>query len=176
MGNIIEKLDSYEIMTNLLPGAFFGMALRLLCGLELPVDNIGEEIVVYYFMGFIINRLGSLIIKPLLLKCNFIKEVDYNEYVKAEKINEKVRTLTEICNYYRSILTANLILLFIKIFSCFKENTGWFLGNWEFCFLLGCATLFLFSYKKQMRFVCKRVGAIDEAKGEQDKRMKSSRN
>ncbi|CCZ60026.1 hypothetical protein [Hungatella hathewayi] len=170
MGNFVEKLDSYEIMINLLPGAFFGMALRFLCGLELPVANIGEEIVVYYFMGFIINRLGSLIIKPLLLKCNFIREVDYNEYVKAEKINEKVRTLAEICNYYRSILTASLILLIIKVFSNFKGNAGCLLTNWKFCFLLGCITLFLFSYKKQMKFVCRRVEVLNEVKGEPDKK------
>ena len=27
MNNIIEKLGSYQIMTNLLPGAFFGVGL-----------------------------------------------------------------------------------------------------------------------------------------------------
>lgn len=168
MGSIIEKLDSYEIMTNLLPGAFFGMTLRLFCEVKLPVVNIGEEVATYYFMGFIINRLGSLIVNPLLLKFNFIKEVTYEEYVKAEKKNEKVRTLAEICNYYRSILTASLCLLIIKIINGFNENTSWLLVNWKFCFLLGCTTLFLFSYMKQIRFVCRRVEALSDAKRVQD--------
>lgn len=176
MGNIIEKLDSYEIMTNLLPGTFFGIALRLLCGFELPMVNIGEEIAVYYFMGFIINRLGSLIVKPLLLKCNFINEVDYNEYVKAEEVNEKVKILSETCNYFRSILTAGLSLLIIKIFSYFGGNTNWFFVNWKFCFLLGCTTLFLFSYKKQMRFVYRRVTILNEANRKQGEQMKEMQN
>ena len=57
MNNFIEKLGSYQIITNLLPGVFFGMALRLLLGITVPMENMGEEIMVYYFMGLIINSL-----------------------------------------------------------------------------------------------------------------------
>lgn len=41
MSSIIEKLDSYEIMTNLLPGAFFGITLKFFLKLWIPVQNIG---------------------------------------------------------------------------------------------------------------------------------------
>lgn len=46
MSNFIEKLGSYQIVTNLLPGVFFGMALKLLLGITIPLENIGEEIIV----------------------------------------------------------------------------------------------------------------------------------
>ena len=69
MNNFIEKLGSYQIITNLLPGVFFGMALRLLLGITVPMGNMGEEIMVYYFMGLIINRISSLIVKPILKRC-----------------------------------------------------------------------------------------------------------
>ena len=71
MNNFIEKLGTYQIMTNLLPGVFFGTSLKLLLGITLPIENIGEEIIVYYFMGFVINRISSLIVKPILKKCKF---------------------------------------------------------------------------------------------------------
>ena len=58
MSNFVEKLGSYQIMTNLLPGIFFGIVLKLLLGITLPIQNIGEEIMVYYFMGLIINRIS----------------------------------------------------------------------------------------------------------------------
>ena len=51
MSSIIEKLDSYQIMTNLLPGAFFGIALDLLLGMAIPFQGVVEEIVVYYFVS-----------------------------------------------------------------------------------------------------------------------------
>ena len=44
MSSIIEKLDSYQIMTNLLPGAFFGIALDLIFGMAIPFQGVVEEI------------------------------------------------------------------------------------------------------------------------------------
>lgn len=36
MNGFIKKLGSYQIMTNLLPGIFFGIGLKLLLGMTLP--------------------------------------------------------------------------------------------------------------------------------------------
>lgn len=110
MGKFIEKLDSYELMTSLLPGTFFCISLRIFCGLEFPIENMVEEIVLYYFAGLIINRIGSIIVKPCLLKVNVIKEVTYDEYVKAEKKDSKIKVLMETSNYYRSMLTSTTLL------------------------------------------------------------------
>ena len=98
MNNFIEKLGSYQIITNLLPGVFFGMALRLLLGIVVPMENIGEEIMVYYFMGLIINRISSLVVKPILKKCRFIQEVPYSDYAKAAKVDSKIDVLSEANN------------------------------------------------------------------------------
>lgn len=105
MGKIIEKLDPYELMTSFLPGAFFCLMLKAFYGLEFFNNASGiEEVVVYYFAGLIVNRIGSVIVKPSLLKMKFIKESVYNEYVEAEKKDPKIKTLVEICNYYRNLL------------------------------------------------------------------------
>ena len=79
MNDFIKKLGSYQIMTNLLPGVFFGIGLKLLLGITLPIQNTGEVIIVYYFMGLIINRISSLVVKPVLNKCLFLKEASYSD-------------------------------------------------------------------------------------------------
>lgn len=71
MIGIIEKLNSYQILTNLMPGAFFGLGIKFLFGLMLPTQNVGEEVITYYFMGLIINRIGSLVVEPILKKNRF---------------------------------------------------------------------------------------------------------
>ena len=148
MGKFIEKLDSYELMTSLLPGAFFYISLKIFCGIEFPIENVVEEIVVYYFLGLIINRIGSIIVKPFLLKINVIKEISYDEYVSAEKKDCKIKVLMETCNYYRSMLTGCLLLLIMKcVFWC-PLDTSWFQENWKGIILLGLITLFLAAYRK----------------------------
>lgn len=162
MGKFIEKLDSYELMTSLLPGAFFCISLKIFCGIEFPIENVVEEIVVYYFLGLIINRIGSIIVKPFLLKINVIKEAAYDEYVNAEKKDSKIKVLMETCNYYRSMMTGCLLLLIMKcVFWC-PLNISWFQENWRGILLLGLIVLFLAAYRKQMNFVCKRANISNQ--------------
>lgn len=162
MGKFIEKLDSYELMTSLLPGAFFCITFTIFCGIEFPIENILEEIVVYYFMGLIINRIGSIIVKPFLLKIKVIKEVAYDEYVNAEKKDSKIKVLMETCNYYRSMLTSCLLLLIMKCVFWYPFNISWFQENWRGILLLGLIALFLATYRKQINFVCKRVNISNQ--------------
>lgn len=158
MGKIIEKLDPYELMTSFLPGAFFCLMLKAFYGLEFFNNASGiEEVAVYYFAGLIVNRIGSVIVKPSLLKMKFIKESVYNEYVEAEKKDPKIKTLVEICNYYRSMLTSCMMLVIVRFVIVVHEHIQWMHIYWKNLVLLGIIMLFLFSYKKQTEFVCKRV-------------------
>ena len=117
MNNIIEKIGSYQIMTNLLPGAFLGIVLKIFFELSLPIENLGEEILLYYFMGFVINRIGSLIVNPVLKKIKFIQEAPYPDYLKAVKVDTKIDVLSETNNFFRSTLTCCILLPFI-VFIC----------------------------------------------------------
>ncbi len=161
MSNIIEKLDSYQIMTNLLPGAFFGIVLRFLFELSLPMENIGEEILVYYFMGLVINRIGSLIVKPILKKAKFIQEISYSNYLKAVKVDVKLDILSETNNYFRSILTCFLLLPIVGLIKILTENVEWVSKSWKSCIIVVLIIVFLFAYKKQTDFVKKRAEAIN---------------
>ena len=131
MNNFIEKLGSYQIITNLLPGVFFGMALRLLLGITVPMGNMGEEIMVYYFMGLIINRISSLIVKPILKRCRFIHEVPYFDYAKAAKVDSKIDVLSEANNYFRALLTSSLLLIVIQAIRLSIWKIEWISSNWK---------------------------------------------
>lgn len=157
----MEKLDSYQIMTNLLPGTFIGIALDLILGIAIPFQNVVEEIVIYYFIGFILNRIGSLVVKPVLKKCKFIVETPYPEYVKAEKKDSKIDVLSETNNYFRTLLSG-AILLFI-IYLCMNLETiwGWLISNWRWFALVCLIALFLFAYRNQTGYVRKRVEAVN---------------
>ena len=45
MNNFIEKLGTYQIMTNLLPGVFFGTSLKLLLGITRLYNFINDTLV-----------------------------------------------------------------------------------------------------------------------------------
>jgi hypothetical protein len=161
MSSILEKLGSYQILTNLLPGAFFGLALKFLFGLSLPTVNIGEDIAVYYFVGLIINRIGSLTVEPILKKLRFIKYVPYSEFAKAVKADSKIDTLSEMNNYIRALLTSVLLLPLMWVLYILSIRWIWLSLNWKWCAIAFCILVFLFSYKKQANYVSKRVHAVN---------------
>lgn len=161
MSSILGKLDSYQILTNLLPGAFFVYILKFFLELSLPTDNVGEDIVVYYFVGLVINRIGSLAIEPMLKKVRFIKHAPYPSFVKAERINPKITTLSEMNNYTRSLLTSAVLLPIIWMLQALSVKWHWFSANWKAVVAICLILIFLLSYKKQSKYVCDRVEAVN---------------
>lgn len=160
MNNFIEKLGSYQIMTNLMPGVFFGIGLKLLLGITLPIQNTGEEIIVYYFMGLIINRISSLIVKPILNACIFIKEASYSDYIKAANIDPKIDVLSETNNHFRTLLTSSLLLIITAILKDRICTIKWMSLNWKWVLMIFLSMLFLSALIKQTNFICKRIESI----------------
>lgn len=164
MSGILEKLGSYQILTNLLPGAFFGLTLKFFFGLTLPTKNVGEDIVIYYFMGLIMNRIGSLVVEPILKKIRFIKYAPYPNFSKAAKADSKIDTLSEMNNYIRSLLTCVLFLPVMRILQALFLKWTWFSLYWEWGAIAFLFVLFLFAYRKQTDYVRKRVEAVNSNK------------
>lgn len=169
MSSIFEKLGSYQILTNLLPGAFFAFTLKLLFGLDLPTENYGEEIVLYYFIGLIVNRIGSIILEPLLIKIKFVNYSPYSDFVNASTRDPKIDTLSEMNNYTRSLLTCTLLLPTVWILHMLVQRWTWFSANWMWCAMLLLVALFLFSYRKQTDYVRKRVEAVNAQRQNENK-------
>lgn len=157
MNSILKSLGSYQILTNFFPGVFFILSLKFFYGINFYFDTISENIMSYYFIGFIINRIGSLVVEPILMQLHFITFASYNEFARSAKADSKLDTLLEISNYIRSLLTCVLLLPLMSILHLLTLKWEWFFNNWKYCALILLIALFAFAYKKQISYIYKRV-------------------
>lgn len=157
MNGFLEKLSSYEILNNILPGAFFGMAAKLLWGIDISMQNIGETFLLFYFIGLGINRIGSLIVEPVLKSLHFIKFAPHDDFAVASKTEQKLYKMSEINNNYRALLTCCLLLLAIPPVQSLMTQWLWLKENKRWVGLVALFFLLLFAYKKQTKYVCNHV-------------------
>jgi hypothetical protein len=162
MKEILEKISSYNIFNYLLPGAVFGFWATKEYDLTIPTDILTNAFV-YYFLGMIISRVGSLIIAPILKKIKITKFENYKDFVKASKKDEKIDLLSEVNNMYRTIIALIVTIGFLKFYNWLESKLIW-LTNWNITIgLVFLLVLFILSYQKQTKFITKRIKAnLDE--------------
>lgn len=163
MKELLDKISSYNLFTNLLPGVLFVVILKELTGFNLVFEPVFLGLFLYYFIGIVINRIGSLAVEPFLKKCNFLEFIEYPKFVKASKLDAKIEILSENNNMCRSLIALCLTLLFaigyewlfLKIAFIEKYNT--------IIILVVLLVIFILAYCKQTRYVVKRCKAnLDE--------------
>jgi hypothetical protein len=116
MSEFIKLLSTYNLFNYLFPGYVFIFYINLFTNYAIPKSNILTEFFLAYFLGLVISRIGSLIIKPILDKFNFIEYADYEKFVKASKLDSKIDLLLEVNNMYRTLIALFLIcFLFLSI-------------------------------------------------------------
>lgn len=159
MKDLLDKLSSYNIFNYLFPGVVFVVLASKLTSYNFIQQDILVGAFLYYFIGLVISRIGSIFIEPVLKFIKFLKFADYKRFVKASKVDTRIDTLSEVNNMYRTICSLFLILIAIKGFEWL--STKWlFLAERKietltvFLFLL-----FLFSYRKQTNYITKRIDA-----------------
>ncbi|MDE0636712.1 MAG: hypothetical protein OXI43_12815 [Candidatus Poribacteria bacterium] len=166
MKEIIDRLTSYNIFNYLLPGTIFMGLGDTFTSYSLIQDNILIALFLYYFIGLIISRIGSLTLEPLLKWIKFVKFAPYEDFVKASKLDPKIEIFSEQNNMYRSLCMLSIALILLK-----KYDLEWGWGSSEnaaiiFIILVGFLVLFLLSYRKQTKYVVKRVKIALENKEE----------
>ena len=137
MEKILEKLDSYNILNNLLPGIVLNFLLERIIGVKIVEGNIIEDLFVFYFMGMVVSRFGSLVIEPICKKIKWVKYADYGEFVKASRKDEKVNVLS-VCIV---VLIAKVYLILISKIRAFSTIT-------DILILVIITILFAVAYKK----------------------------
>ena len=158
MKEFIDKISSYNIFNYLLPGILFVGLGKEITSFSLVQSNLLIGLFLYYFIGLIISRLGSLTLEPLLKWIKFVKFAPYEDYVRASKLDPKIEIFSEQNNMYRSLCMLSIALILLKIYDLVWGSRS--LDNVAiiFIFLIGLLVLFLFSYKKQTeKYVVKRV-------------------
>jgi hypothetical protein len=159
MNELLNKLSSYNVFNYLLPGIVFAVLAGEIIHYPVAQRDILTGAFLYYFVGLVVSRFGSLIIEPLLKALSFVKFADYKDFVAVSQKDPKLDVLSEVNNTYRTLASLFSLLLLLKLyvklegkFPCLKE---W--GTTTLAILL--LVMFLFSYRKQTSYITKRIKA-----------------
>jgi len=157
MDNLLAKLSSYNLFNNLLPGAVFCTGCSYLGVFSIDPSNLVALFIVYYFVGLVIGRIGSIVIEPLFHLLTWTKFPPYDHFVAATKRDEKIEILVETSNTYRGVLTSIVCLAAtIGIVETRRVLPANSLFD-ELTILLGLVVLFGLAYRKQSAYITKRV-------------------
>ena len=157
MKDLLDKLSSYNLFNYLLPGTIFAASAESISGYTFKQDNIVVQLFVYYFIGLVISRLGSLVVAPVLRKIAFVKFAPYKDFVRACANDPKIDLLSEQNNMYRTLCALFLAITVFKGLEVAARRlnishlTEVLIGFGVLC------VLFAFAYRKQTEFVRKRV-------------------
>ncbi len=157
INQIFARISSYNLFNYLLPGVLFAVMVTNVSSFNLIQDNIIIGAFIYYFIGLIVSRIGSLILEPFLRKISFLNPTDYHAFINASKKDDKIELLSEISNMYRTLLSM-IVLTFL--FLAYEKIELIFPAIVKFRFimlLIILLLLFLFSYRKQSWYLDKRI-------------------
>ncbi|MEM8778645.1 MAG: hypothetical protein AAGF26_07210 [Cyanobacteria bacterium P01_G01_bin.49] len=157
MEKLIDRFSSFNIFTNLFPGIVFCFMAKSLYDIQLLQEDLLVGLFVYYFVGMIISRIGSILVEPILEATKFISYPKYSDFLIASKSDPKINLLLETNNSYRSVIA---LIFCIGLTAIWKQLL---LANSNFEYfsvyiiVIALFFLFLFAYKKQTRYIKKRV-------------------
>jgi len=159
MKELLDKLASYHLFNYLLPGALFVILADKIANYDMYQTDIIFGLLLYYFIGLVISRVGSLIVEPFLKRVGFVAFADYNDFISASKNDPKIELISETNNMYRTFCTLFLLLLLLKIYKI-VEYAYPMIINWNEYILVGLLlVMFLFAYRKQSAYITNRVKA-----------------
>jgi len=159
MNELLTKLSSYNVFNYLLPGVLFAILADDVIHYPIIQKDIVMGAFLYYFVGLVVSRFGSLIIEPILKWLTFVRFAAYSEFVTASQKDPKLEVLSEVNNTYRTLASLFSLLLLLKLFMKIEERfPGLREWNWTTVAVL-LLLMFLFSYRKQTSYITKRIAA-----------------
>lgn len=158
----IEKISRYNFFNYLFPGVLFVILAPNFFGISLMLffhENLIASLFLAYLLGMIISRVGSMVIETFLRWVKFIEFVKHEDYLDALKKDEKIDTLSEENNIYRTLISLFSLLLLIRwlvpLLGHYVSVSGIYMT-----ILVLCLILFLFSYRKQTKYITRRIKRI----------------
>ncbi|MGO8054926.1 hypothetical protein [Rhizobium leguminosarum] len=157
MNDLFAKISSYDLFNNLIPGAVFLFFLSVSGIYDLKVESLVGHLVIYYFVGLVISRIGSIFIEPLLKLLGMVKYDRYEDFINASSKDLKILTLLESSNLYRTILALMVVCAIALSWDTVTRYLPFSPRCWGVILCVSLAGLFLLSYRKQNDFIRKRV-------------------
>ncbi len=157
MNDLLSKLSSYDIFNNLLPGIVFVALADQVTDYTFIQTNILVGLFVYYFIGLVISRIGSLILEPILRRSAFVKFASYSDFITASQRDTKIELLSEKNNSYRTLCAAVLLVGLLWLYQIVESLVPVLSKYSASGLIVILLVIFLFSYRKQTEYVARRV-------------------
>ena len=162
MEKLIERISNYHIVNTLIPGFIFTYLSKQLLSVDFYSEKILYNFFIFYMLGIICNRIGSIIIEPFFKLIHIVKFAPYEEYVKAELKNPKIESLNTDNNFYRTICATILFIIGEKLYIYLIAICPFIASYKNEIIIFLVLTLFTFSYHKQTSYIKKRVETINK--------------
>ena len=157
MQAVLEKISSYNIFNFLLPGTVFAFGSDKFTNTTFVQDDLLVAVFVYYFLGLVISRVGSLVIEPILKRTGFVSFADYSDFVDVSKKDATLATLSEVNNTLRTMISLSLIVIGTIAYDRVAAISSNFASYAPYVLLVSIFALFLFAYRKQTAYITKRI-------------------
>lgn len=159
MKDLLDKLSSYNIFNYLLPGVLFAVFVDELTSFHILQKDIAVGVFVYYFLGSVVSRIGSLLIEPSLRKLGVAKFAPYEDFVRVSKTDPKLEILSEANNMYRTICSLMLCIGVIALYDRACSSWPVLHAADPAVLIIGLFSLYLLSYRKQTAYITMRIDA-----------------
>ena len=156
---LLDKISAYQVVNYIIPGSVLCVLLKHIVGYDIIAFSMIENVIICYFVGLVNSRLGSLILRPILKKCRLVKDAPYDDFVSVEKYDAKLTMLSDINNVFRSFASVMLVLLIAYGIKHIEIIEKYIITNFNWIAILFLLILFVFSIRKQTKFVKDRVEA-----------------
>jgi len=158
MEDVLKKVSQYQLFNYLLSGAIFVAALNKTTDIHLSGSDAIVSFFIYYFIGMVISRIGSLIVEPTLKLLGIVKFKTHNEYVQAAVVDPKLDTLSQENNTYRTLIAT--FIMYMGAYLCAKHFNTWPHLHPTVSLMIGALlliVLFVFAYHKQTKYITSRI-------------------
>ena len=150
-------VEIFSMIGNFISGVIFGYYLNDIIGIRILGKDMIFNICICYVVGLLVSRFGTLVVEKVLKKLKCINFANYTDYVVASKKDETLRFLSQINNFFRTIIAMVFLMITAYVLSFFKA----YLIEYKtpLTIILGVLVLVLMicSYKKQTEYINKRV-------------------
>ena len=157
MNDLLAKISSYNIFNYLFPGAVFGVLAERVGTLDFGTRDILTRLILYYFIGLCISRVGSVVIEPFLKKLKFVRYAPYSRYLRACDKDAEMSVMLEVNNTYRTLTAAFVLLPLSMAIEAGANSLNLSIIEKYVAMSLALLVLFGFAYRKQTSFVRQRV-------------------
>ena len=156
---MFDKLDAYNLVANLVPGAALTFALNMSNFPAPAPENVVAFLLASFVAGVTVNRLGSLVLDPALRakKLGFLKPKNYKSFVTSEREDAKLEILVANAGLYRTFFAAGIVYFGLIGFNAAADWLDLAVRS-KFCiFLVMAMVVFLFALKKEDNYIHERL-------------------